>query len=132
MDVLIDEVLKQKNPITISYNYLLQLARKGRFISAKKLGKLWVIDEREARGEKLTEKDLEPCNLVVPEEYAKLHNCKYTSVIRRLHSGCFKTAIRYKQIWLLDKDDVFLNQTEYIHFLENKKLMETLSANRKN
>lgn len=125
MYVFIDEVLKQEKPITTSRLYLLTLARNGRFVSAKKLGKIWVIDEREARGEKLKPEDVEPCDLVTPQEYAKLHNCSYGRVIRRINCGEFKTAINCNGSWLLDKNDTFISHSQLVL---NRKVKE---ANRK-
>lgn len=114
----------------VGIDSLKEKARKGIFKTAIKKGKTWYAEKTELDTIYCDYKVLSSKDFINLEEYASLYGINQSTLHRAVQFGQYKTAVKYKRRWYIDKNekpalDDYLTITEYAK-LHNKPRSEIL------
>lgn len=101
--------LKEGCKITGDENsWLKRKCINGKFKTAKKVGSMWFIDDRELRGEEISDEDILPFDFVTIPEYSRINGCSPAAVRLRIKKGLYPEAMLVGKTWFIPKDAKFV------------------------
>lgn len=107
--------LKEGCKITGDENsWLKRKCINGKFKTAKKVGSMWFIDDRELRGEEISDDDILPFDYVTISEYSKINECSPAAVRLRIKKGFYPDAMLVGKTWFIPKDAKFSSSTDKV------------------
>ena len=107
--------LKEGCKITGDENsWLKRKCINGKFKTAKKVGSMWFIDDRESRGEEISDDDILPFDYVTISEYSKINECRPAAVRLRIKKGFYPDAMLVGKTWFIPKDAKFSSSTDKV------------------
>ena len=90
----------------LSVGSMINRAKKGKYNTAKRLGKKWYASRTELGNIYYQYGIPDSEDFITAREYAKINELVYTALIEDIKNGKYSTPLKYKATWYINKTEV--------------------------